>query len=185
MIIIGKSKVYNTFKDMFSNESYIMIFEGKIDMGEGAERIIMTIASKEDNIYMDVKSENSHATIMYKDDVTYVISNDQKMYMTKEGKDKTVFNDMTLMTKEDLEEIKNKEYETGKESIDEVEYEYEEYKNSEEDIIERYYFKGDELKYIKSIDKDGKEEIMKVIKISSEVEEKIFEIPSEYKKMEE
>ena len=81
--------------------------------------------------------------------------------------------------------LKTQEYKTGKESIDGKEYDYEEYYDSENEITERYYFDGNELKYVKSIDSDGEEQIMKVLKLSSEVDDSVFDIPSDYKLIEE
>ena len=86
--------------------------------------------------------------------------------------------------KEDLNKMETQEYKTGKETIDGTEYEYEEYEDQDTGVIERYYFSGNDLKYIKSIDEDGEEELMKVIKLSSEVDDSIFEVPSDYQKVE-
>ena len=70
-------------------------------------------------------------------------------------------------------------------NIDGKEYDYEEYYDSENEITERYYFDGTELKYVKSTDSDGEEQIMKVLKLSSEVDDSVFDIPSDYKLIEE
>lgn len=176
----GKSKTYNLFTKVFSGENYIVSLEGETDIGEGIEKITATMAIKGDNLYADVNSTSQHASVICKDNKTYIIMHDEKMYMSMHGKDEEVFEEMTLISAEDLKEMENKEYKTGKETIDGTEYEYEEYEDEEDKTTERYYFLGSDLKYIKSIDEDRKEEIMKVIKISSEVDDNIFNIPEDY-----
>ena len=171
-----KSKTYNALSQAFSGDNYIVSFEE-----EGVSTI--TLAVKGDNIYMSATEDDYSFTVVYKDNTTYVISNEDKMYMTSEGKNEEILSeDMAILSKEDLQEFETAEYEKGKEEINGTEYEYEEY-NNEEGIKERYYFEGNDLKYIKTIE-DGEEAIVKVLKLSSEVEDSIFEIPSDYEKLE-
>lgn len=181
----GKSKTYNVLNKVFSGENYVISLEGNTDMGNGEETVEMTLATKGEDICMDVKATSQHATVIYKDNTTYIISHDEKMYITMEGKDEDTFEeDMTLISKEDLKKIETQEYKTGKETINGTEYEYEEYKDEENQATERYYFSKGDLKYVKSIDENGIEVLMKVIKLSSEVDDNIFQIPSDYEKLE-
>ncbi len=91
---------------------------------------------------------------------------------------------MFAFSKEDLQYIETSKYNTGKESVDGTEYDYEEYKDEEEGTTEKYYFSGEDLKYIKTTDANGQEEIMKVVKLSSDVEDSIFNLPADYQKVE-
>ena len=81
----------------------------------------------------------------------------------------------------------------GKEKIGNTTYYYEEYDSITEFIIQnsfynieenkpktRFYFDGDELKYIKTII-NNKQELTK-IDISNKVDNKLFEISSDYQK---
>ncbi len=181
-----KSKTYNALSEAFSGDDYIMTLEGDMDLGEGTENTTMTLAMKGENVYMDVDATSGHLTVMYKDNTTYVVSHADKMYMTTEGKNEEIFSeeDMFAFSKDDLKEIEDSEYTTGKETINGTEYEYEEYKY-EDGTTERYYFSGNDLTYIKTTSEDGTEETMKVVKLSSEVEDSIFELPTDYKKVEE
>lgn len=181
-----KSKTYNALNEAFSGDDYIMTLEGDMDLGEGTENTTMTLAMKGENVYMDVDATSGHLTVMYKDNTTYVVSHADKMYMTTEGKNEEIFSeeDMFAFSKDDLKEIEDSEYTTGKETINGTEYEYEEYKY-EDGTTERYYFSGNDLTYIKTTSEDGTEETMKVVKLSSEVEDSIFELPTDYKKVEE
>ena len=133
-------------------------------------------------MYMDIKSDSESATIVYKDGYTYLISHDEKMYMVMEGKDDETFDDMSIFTAEDLDKIKDEEYVSGKETIEGTEYFYEEYTDENEGTI-RFYYSGDDLKYIKNIDGDD-EELIKVNNISSKVDDSLFEIPADYEKIE-
>lgn len=176
-----KSKTYSVLSKVFSGDSYIMTFEGEMDFGEGVEKATMTMAVKGDNIYTDVNSTSQHATVMFKDNTTYVISHDDKMYMTTQGKDENTIGDETqLLSKDELAKLEKEEYTTGKETIDGTEYEYEEYKDVENNMSARYYFNGNDLIYMKSVGADGKEELMKVTKLSSEVSDDLFTVPTDY-----
>lgn len=180
----GKSKTYNTFSKI--KNDFVISMEGKADLGEGEENMSMTMAVKGQNICMDVKTDSEHATIIYKDSTTYIISHDEKMYMSMEGKDEDSLDmdDMPMFSEEELQELETAKYTTGKETIDGTEYDYEEYKDEENGTTERYYFTGNELKYIKSTDEDGEVELMKVNKISADADDSLFEIPSDYQKIE-
>lgn len=176
----GKSKTYNALNKVLSGENYVMTLQGKADMGEGEEDVTMTVAAKGENIYIDVNATSQHATVMYKDGTTYLISHDDKAYVTKQGKYEETFDeDMNLISKEDLKDIETQECTKGKETIDGTEYEYEEFNTDEGNTTERYYFLNNDLKYVKSIDED-EEELMKIIKLSSEVDESLFNIPTGY-----
>ena len=182
----AKSKTYNVLSEAFSGDSYILTVEGNMDLGQGVENSIMTLAMKGEAVYMDVDATSGHLTIMYKDNTTYIVSHDDKMYMTTEGKDDEMFegNDMLMFSEEDLKDMETAKYETGKEEINGTEYDYEKYKDEETGTTETYYFLGEDLKYIKTTNENGEEDIMKVIKLSSEVDDNIFDLPTDYQKLE-
>lgn len=182
---IESSKTFNVLNEIFSGENYVMTLQGKTDIGEGEEEeVTMTFATKGENIYIDVNAASQHATIMYRNGTTYIISHDEEACVTMQGKDEGTFDeDITYISKEDLQELEKQAYKIGKETIDGTEYEYEEFKNDEENITDRYYFSNNDLKYIKSIDEDGEEELMKIIKLSSEVDDSLFNIPTGYEIM--
>lgn len=181
----AKSKTYNVLSKAFSGDSYIMTLEGDMDLGEGLEHSTMTLAMRGEDVYMDVDATSGHLTIMYKDNTTYVVSHADKKYITEEGKNEEIFaeEDMFAFSKEDLQYIETAKYNTGKEAVDGTEYDYEEYKDEEAGTTERYYFSGEDLKYIKITDANGQEEIMKVVKLSSDVEDSIFNLPTDYQKV--
>ena len=83
--------------------------------------------------------------------------------------------------------------EKGKEKIENKTYTYEEYntvtkfvmmdnsENEGQEIKTKFYFDGNKLEYIKTI-VGNKQELLKV-DISDDVDNNLFEIPSEYKEM--
>ena len=176
----GKSKTYNAINKVFSGEKYVMTIQGKEDMGNGEEDLTATIAAMGENMYMDVNTTKQHITAIYKDQTTYIISHDEKAYIKIKGKDEETFNEnIVFITKEDLKSIESQECKKGKETIDGIEYEYEEFTNNNENTTERYYFINNDLKYIKTINED-EEELIKILKLSSEVDESLFNLPADY-----
>lgn len=176
-----KSKTFNALNNVFSGEDHIIILQGKTDMGDGEEDVTMAVATKGEDIYIDVNSTSEHATIMYKDGKTYIISHDKRAYKIIQGKGEGIFDEDTIViSKQDLKDIEKQEAIKGKEFIDGTEYEYEEFKDEEENVIDRYYFSNNDLKYIKTIDEEVNEELMKIVKLSSEVEDSLFNIPTGY-----
>ena len=120
------------------------------------------------------------------------INKDKNMYLLKDA-EKAYYtyknNDKNLNKVEDaLEEVKDLEYEVGKEKIDDKTYTYIEVAKSTDFVImdlsaakqvkTRFYFDGDKLDYIKTI-ADKKEELLKVT-ISDNVDRNLFEIPADY-----
>ena len=174
-----KDKTYNTLGKTLLGDTYIMELEGD-NLEETGEKTTLTIAKKGDNILQEVKVGEEKMSIIFKDNTTYLVVHEQKIYMKTEGRDESSLSEDAFLSKDELEALKTQEYKTGKESIDGKEYDYEEYYDSENKITERYYFDGNELKYVKSADSDGEEQIMKVVKLSSEVDDSIFNIPADY-----
>ena len=86
--------------------------------------------------------------------------------------------------------IQSQEPEKGREKIDGKTYRYEEYKSvsyflintdnpvSEENTNTRFYFDGDDLKYIRTI--MGEESELVQVDTSYQVDDSIFEIPADF-----
>ena len=177
------SKTYKVLGELFKGDTFTFIAEGNINTDtEELQKGTITMALNGEDIYMDVKSDEERMTIIYKDKVSYLISHEEKSYIKTEGENENLTKeDALFISEEELEDIKKQEYKTGKEKVEGKEYEYEEFKD-DEDITRRYYFEGDNLVYIKTIDKD-EEELIKVIELSNNVDEKLFEIPAEYEEI--
>ena len=144
------------------------------------------ISKKQENISIDMYSDNYHTTTLTNGDGTYVLMHDTKEYSYYET------NDMeTDIVTDELYDLKGKEYNVGKENIDNKTYKYEEYTGltafstitykevDEEKAKTRLYFDNDDnLVYIKTII-EGEEELLEV-QISFTVNDDVFKIPEEY-----
>ena len=145
-----------------------------------------SLYAKQSNIaYLDDILNGVETEMLIKNGNTYLIKDEDKVYYVYKN------NDTNLNKIEDiLEELKDKEYQTGKEKIDNKSYSYIEFNQLTDLVImntsniksdtkkTRFYFDGKDLKYIKTI-AGNKEELLKV-NISKDVDNKLLQIPSDY-----
>lgn len=142
-------------------------------------------AKKDNTAYLDTIYQGDETKVLVKDGNSYLLVDDEKKYYTYQ-------NNETDLNKvlDELEAIKDRSYTRGKEKIEGKQYNYEELegvtgfftKNVEEQEeqkeITKFYYKGNQLAYIKTIVGD-KEELLK-IDISYDVDDKLFEMPTDY-----
>lgn len=174
----GVQKLYEELK---SKESYSFITT--LDNNNK-----MYYAKQQNKAYIETIYDGSESKFIIKDGNSYLMMDDSKTYYTYKN------NEIDLNKIESsLEEIKDTEYEKGKEKIKNKTYTYEEYntvtkfvmmnnsENEGQEIKTKFYFDGNKLEYIKTI-VGNKQELLKV-DISDDVDNNLFEIPSEYKEM--
>lgn len=143
----------------------------------------------ENKAYIDTIYKGTESKFIIKDGNSYLIMDDAKAYYTYQNNE-TDLNKVEL----ELKNIKELEHEKGDEKIENRTYKYEEYKTlttftmmdtseikENEEVKTRFYFNGDKLAYIKTIIGE-KQELLKV-DISYNVDNNLFEIPSDYKEM--
>lgn len=143
----------------------------------------------EDKAYIDTFYDDSESKFIVKDGNAYLLIDEDKEYYKYENND----TDLTMIESE-LEELREIEHENGKEKIENKTYSYEEYDSittfcmmdtsdleEDQEVKTRFYFDGDKLVYIKTIIGD-KQELLKV-DISDNVDNNLFEIPSDYKEV--
>ena len=172
-------RLTNLYNDL--NMSQMYLFE--MQKSEN-EKTIM--AKKENKTIIDDYTENTHTTTIVKDDNTYLVLHDKQEYYIY-GQNNVV---QTILT-DGLQEVISKDFSTGTEKVKGKKYLYEEYQGStmfmeasslevnEEDIKTRFYFDdNNDLAYIRTI-KGVHQELLK-IDIQKEVDDSIFEIPSNY-----
>lgn len=144
-----------------------------------------TIARKKDMAYIDSYIEGRHTNNIVKDGNTYLLMYGTKKYYVYKNNQLQ----LTEFTNELKEIIDSQENIKGKEKIDGKTYSYEEYSKTSnfimseeningENVVTRFYFDGDDLKYIKTIIND-KTELLQV-DLSYEVDDNIFQIPSDF-----
>lgn len=172
-------KLAKLYEDLNVSQTYLFEMQQDND-----DKTIM--AKKEDKTIIDDYSENSHTTTIVKDNNTYLVLHDREEYYVYEQNNV----EQTILT-DGLAEIVDKEFVVGTEKVKGKKYSYEEYQGStifmkessldinEEDIKTRFYFDDDNnLVYIRTI-KGVNQELLKV-NIQKEVDDSIFEIPSNY-----
>lgn len=144
-------------------------------------------AKKDNMAYVETTYQGDKSKFITKNGNAYLLIDDQKTYYTYQNNE-TDLEKITLQ----LENITQIEYVEGKEKIEDKNYQYEEYKGTTEFLVKdittteekgktRFYFDGNKLVYIKTIIEDY-EETLKV-DISYSVDDKLFEIPSDYTEM--
>ena len=149
----------------------------------------MYYATLENKAYIDTIYKGIESKFIIKEGNSYLLMDDAKTYYTYQNNE-TDLNKVEL----ELKNIKELEHEKGDEKIENRTYKYEEYKTlttftmmdtseikENEEVKTRFYFNGDKLAYIKTIIGE-KQELLKV-DISYDVDNNLFEIPSDYKEM--
>lgn len=173
------SKIDKLYTELQEKQAYQMTL--KLD-----DKNEIFYVKKDNKAYVNTKYQGNNSKFVIKDGNSYLLLDDQKIYYT-------YHNNETDLGKIEapLETAKNSECQKGKERIDNKEYQYEEYEGisdfllkdvetkEEQTVKTRFYFNGNKLEYIKTM-VGNYEEILKV-DITYTVDEKLFEIPSDYK----
>lgn len=176
---VNENRLANMYERMMENETYSITLQ----LNDNNK---YTVSRQGDVANIDTYSDGKHTTNIIKDGNTYLLMYSTKRYYTYQ-------NNVTGLGElsNDLNEIiQSQEPEKGQEKIDGKNYRYEEYKGvsdflmntdeeiSEEDTNTRFYFDGDDLKYIRTIMGDKSELIS--VDVSYNVDDSIFEIPSDF-----
>ena len=142
-------------------------------------------AKHDGKAYTRTNYNGNESVFLIKDGNSYLILDSNKTYYTYAN------NEIDLYKVElALSELVGTEHETGREEVDGKNYDYEEYTGAttlalmstsnvdEEEVKTRFYFKGNDLVYIKTI--AGETQELLKIEISDKVDTSLFEIPSDY-----
>lgn len=146
--------------------------------------------AKKDNVTsIDMNSEDMHTTTLVKDGKAYFVNHDEKIYSSY---DEATANENILL--DELSRLKDITSVKGREKINGKTYNFEEYTGysgfmyssnidvEEENIKTRFYFSGNDLKYIKTIISEGEEELIEV-NLTYEPEDSLFEVPTDYEEI--
>lgn len=181
-VVTSKNKnvkrLYQLYDKLNTSQTYLFEMER-----DDENKTIM--AKKGDKTIIDVYSEEDHRTTIIKDNTTYyILHNREEYYVYNDSVEQTILTD-------GLSEIISKEFIIGTEKVKGKKYTYEEYQGStmfmetsslnvnEGEIKTRFYFDNeDNLAYIRTI-KGVNQELLK-INTQMEVDDSIFEIPSDY-----
>lgn len=180
-----EQKLAKIYENLKGSQSYCFQMErnnnNKIIMAQKGDKTIIDQYSKEGE-----NSTQSHTTTLIKDNNTYLILHDRKEYYVYEENNV----DQTILL-DGIKEIMDKDFSRGNEKVRGKKYNYEEYNGSsifmisntlnidENEVKTRFYFdKKDNLVYIKTI--NGEDTELLKINITQDVDDSIFEIPSDY-----
>ncbi len=142
-------------------------------------------AKKDNKAYIETIYQGERSKFIIKDGNSYLLMEDEKIYYTYQNNQTDLERIMFA-----LAEIKDKKFIEGKEKIDGKEYKYNEYEGTTGFVINnvptvesettktRFYFNKDKLSYIKTI--MGEYQELLKIEILYKVDDKLFEIPSDY-----
>jgi hypothetical protein len=184
-----KSKLSNIYEKMIENKIYTFT---RYDLEE-KNKIITS--RKKDKTLIDMYNSGEHLSTLILEGDTYLIFHENEEYFVYTNNNK----DEELLTSE-LAEIAKLEYTIGKEKIYGKSYKYEEYKGVSNFLIysennmdihtvkTRFYFKGKELVYLKTMYETVNQETgerkqveeLQNIKVEYEVPDGIFNIPENY-----
>ena len=184
-----KSKLSNIYEKMIENKIYTFT---RYDLEE-KNKIITS--RKKDKTLIDMYNSGEHLSTLILEGDTYLIFHENEEYFVYTNNNK----DEELLTSE-LAEIAKLEYTVGKEKIYGKSYKYEEYKGVSNFLIysennmdihtvkTRFYFKGKELVYLKTMYETVNQETgerkqveeLQNIKVEYEVQDGIFNIPENY-----
>ncbi len=179
MAVNGKTKVSKLYDGLNQSECY------SFDMKDNENGYEIIFSKKGDKSCIDSLSGDEKTSTIVKDGVAYALMHSQKEYVVY---DQDLIDSNTIVGL--FEEIKDSKCTTGKEKINNKSYKYEEYdgfagfmtfadiNTEEQNVKTRFYFDKNNLAYIKTI-ANGEEDLLE-IHLSYEVEDEIFEIPTDY-----
>lgn len=136
------SLTYLFFKDFDVKHYCVSFYDRNVSKNDGSEIII---ARDNDKYYYEYKGAENRK-IIQKDGFKYTISNSLKSYYKEESE----YEDFALgILPSDISKFKTLGYKKGKARVYNFKYVFEEYSFSGYSVI--YYYKGNDLIYIKSV----------------------------------
>lgn len=174
--VSNEIKLSKIHEKMMQNEIYSINFKLNDDNQ-------YTVSRKGDVANIDTYSNGTHTTDIIKDNNTYLLMYSAQKYYTYENN----VAELNELSNKLNEIIQSQEPTKGEEEINGKKYKYEEYKGvtyflinsenefSEEETNTKFYFDGDDLKYIRTIMGEDSELIQ--VDASFTVDNSLFEIP--------
>ena len=183
------SKLSRIYEKMIENQTY------SFTRNDIEEKNTIITSRKKEKTLIDMYNWEEHISTLILEGDTYLIFHENEEYFVYTNNNK----DEELLTSE-LAEIAKLEYTVGKEKIYGKSYKYEEYKGVSNFLIysennmdihtvkTRFYFKGKELVYLKTMYETVNQETgerkqveeLQNIKVEYEVQDGIFNIPENY-----
>lgn len=168
----SKTKTLEMFNEYISGGSYTMTTKLEV---EGLETIQVS-AVKDGMIYSESEVMGIKSIMIIKDDVQYLLDPESKTCM----KMSVITDDATEIFAEEAANYETA-VNTGSETINGKSYDYEEFEV--EGIAAKYYYDGDDLKYMTS-SIEGEVYMIEVVSFEKGAAAELFEIPEDYMVME-
>lgn len=175
----NENKLAQIYEKMMQNETY--------NFSLALDDINKTVISRKGNMAnIDIYSDGNHTTNIVKDGNTILLMYNTQKYYTYQNNEIQ----LTELSNELDRIIQSQEPQKGEEEIEGKNYKYEEYQGvsyfllnpnittNRESTTTRFYFKGNDLKYIKTIMGEKSELIQ--VDVSYNVDDDIFEIPENF-----
>lgn len=161
------------YKTLFQSQQYFVEFSTEDDE---LTTDPVTVAVKNGNIYMKTKFEGMDCTMLYqkKKDSVYVVLSDYHVYCKMPS---DTINDLDMSDFGDTSDVKS--VEVSDVTLGDRECRCEEY-TLEDGSISSYYFYNGELVRLDQISSEGETSIVNITKISSAVDDSLFELPKGY-----
>lgn len=182
IIASEESKTMELYNNLKNEGSYKFLAE------LNDENKIMYI-KKDEKAYIEETFDGETSKFIIKDGNTYLLQDDEEQYYTYSNNE----SDLKLIENE-LNQIEGLEATLGREKVNNKSYDYEQYefvtafamldwtKREQEGIKTRFYFEENNLMYIKTLIGDT-EELLKVNISKDNINDDLFEIPSDYQEM--
>lgn len=169
----GKTYLAEKYKTLFQSQTYYVEFYTDDDE---LTPYPVTMAIKNGNIYMKTKFEGMDCTMLYqkKKDSVYVVLSDYHVYCKVPS---SMLDDLDVSDFGDTADVEK--VRVSNVIIGERDCISEEYK-LKDGSVSTYYFYNEELVRLDQISADGETSIMNITKISSSVDDSLFELPKGY-----
>lgn len=189
LVCIFKGETKNRVKKMYEKIRKSQNFTFTMEETTTEINYRVSMAQRNKDVSIDMYSGDEHnTTLVLENESYYIMHNDKEYYNYGDEK---VDSDIILSS---LKNISKNEYTSGKEEINGTSYYYEEYNNSGTDFIifaninessniqTRFYFKGNDICYIKNIiqNEDSKQEEIIKTYLTYKVDNTLFNIPEDY-----
>ena len=165
------------YQEMFNNGTYLMEFKtSDPELGDSP----ITAAAKNGNFVIDTKIQNYKCKMLYtaKDKTTYLIIDDFKKYCKLPEDLMGEELDMSSMMASFGKPVESDNIETSTVKIGDKTLNCETIKDEKGEM--RYYFDGDTLVRMDAVNSDGSVDSTYVSKLTSDVPDSMFQIPSNY-----
>lgn len=165
----GISKTFTYFNENVNTAEYLWVisFSGET----------LTMATKNGVNYNKTENSESTEVQIYKDAKVYRVYDANKAYMVYDDTENDCFRVETLKSTG----INKDNFKSGKNTVEGKEYYYEEF--TAENGQDRYYFDGDELKFIEFI-QAGTSTFIKIETAMNSADDSLFVIPEDYELVE-